>query len=93
MKSYREVVIDISIIYSSTDPRQELARRFVRRYVEERGVLARITESEQPVQSPILIINGHTLADQRMLPRDLKPSMYPTLADMERALDEHVWGV
>lgn len=86
-----EVIMDIGLIYSRKDPRQAKARDFIRQFVRERGVLAKIVESEQPVKSPTLIVNGHTLADKRKEPRVDKPPMYPSIDDMARVLEEHIW--
>ncbi|UCC44441.1 MAG: hypothetical protein JSU65_00480 [Candidatus Zixiibacteriota bacterium] len=83
--------MEIGLIYSRKDPLQTKARDFIRRYVRERGVLARIHESEQPVKSPTVIIDGHTLKDKRSKPRGKKPRMYPSLEDIHSVLEEHIW--
>ena len=83
--------MEIGLIYSRKDPRQTKARDFLKRFVRERGVLASIVESEQPVPSPTLIINGHALKDQRRKPRGKKPAMYPSLEDIARAVEQHIW--
>jgi hypothetical protein len=83
--------MEIGLIYSRKDPRQTKARDFVKRFVRERGVLANIVESVQPVNSPTVIIDGHALKDKRRKPRDNKASMYPSIEDIARALEEHIW--
>jgi len=83
--------MEIGLIYSRKDPRQAKARDFVRRFVRERGVLASIFESDQPVTSPTLIIDGQALKDKRSKPRGEKPRMYPSIEDIARALEEHIW--
>ena len=81
----------IGLIYSRKDPRQTKARDFVRKFVREHGILAHIVESEQPVESPTVIIDGHTLRDNRTAPRGSKSVMYPSTDDIARALEEHIW--
>lgn len=81
----------VGLIYSGDDPRQLEARDFVYRYIEERGILARVIESEEPVASPTLIVNGQTLTDQRSEPRDGQARMYPDKDDMARALEQSAW--
>ncbi len=83
--------MEIGLIYSRKDPRQAQTRDFVWEYVRDRGILARIIESEQPVKSPTVIINGHALRDKRNKPRSDKPTMYPTVEDIARAIEEEIW--
>lgn len=85
--------MEISLIYSEKDPRQTATRDFVRQYVQERGILAEIFESKQPVESPTVIINGQALADRRHAPRELATRMFPTLDDIAKALEQHVWSL
>jgi len=83
--------MEIGLIYSRKDPRQAQTRQFVREYVRERGILAQIVESEQPVKSPTVIVNGHALVDKRRKPRCKKPAMYPTIEDIARAIEQEIW--
>lgn len=92
-KELGKAAMEIGLIYSKDDPRQAEAREFVLKYVRERGILARIVESNQPVKSPTVIINGEALKEKRRSPRSPRPSMFPALADIARALDHHVWAV
>jgi len=85
--------MEIGLIYSGKDPRQAEARDFVHRFIRERGILARIVESEQPVKSPTIVVNGETLKDQRKRPRGNHPRMFPAIADIARVLEQHVWSV
>lgn len=85
--------MEIGLIFSSKDPRQAQARDFIAQFIRDRGVLARVVESEQPVNSPTLIVNGRTLRDQRRQPRSTGSDMYPSTADMARFLERHLWGV
>ncbi len=85
--------MDIGLVYSQKDPRQTVARDFVRDFVKKRGVLARIFETEKDVISPTIIINGRTLTEQRKTPREKNPAMYPGLRDIAEALERHVWSL
>ncbi len=85
--------MEIGLIYSSKDPQQTKARDFVKKFVKERGILAHIVESEQPVSSPTVIVNGYALKDQRRKPRGRKKTMYPTTADIARFIERHLWGM
>ncbi len=85
--------MEIGLIYSKKDPRQAEARHFVEQFIEERGILASIIESEQPVLSPTIIINGCPLTDRRSAPRSQAGHMYPDLSDIGRALEEQFWGM
>ena len=86
--------MEIGLIYSKDDPRQTEARDFVHRFIRERGILAQVVESNQPVESPTLIINGHALKDQRGEPRpNNRHSMFPALADIAHALEQHLWSL
>jgi hypothetical protein len=83
--------MEIGLIYSGQDPLQAEARDFVRKFIKERGILAEIKESDQPVKSPTVIINGDTLTEQRSRPREKNPPMYPAIADIAQALEIHCW--
>ncbi|HUV30684.1 MAG TPA: hypothetical protein VMY05_06330 [Acidobacteriota bacterium] len=83
--------MEIGLVYSRKDPRQTKTRDFVRQFVRERGILAHIVETEQAVKSPTVIIDGHALRDKRSKPRDDSSVMYPSLDDIARALEEHIW--
>ncbi len=83
--------MEIGLIYSGKDPRQMKARDSLRAYLRERGILAEITETEIDVKSPTFIVDGHTLTDERRLPRQDQPAMYPNVKDIIAALERHVW--
>jgi hypothetical protein len=85
--------MEIGLIYSEKDPRQTAARNFVHRFVLERGILARIVESKQPVETPTIIINGRALTDLRHSPRETSGRMFPTIDDIARALEQHFWSL
>jgi hypothetical protein len=84
--------MEIGLIYSSKDPRQTQARDFVRKFVQERGILANIVESEQPVKSPTVIVNGQALKDLRQKPRSQHEPVYPSTSDIAQFLERHMWG-
>jgi hypothetical protein len=83
--------MEIGLIYSGKDPRQRRARNSLREYLRERGILADFTETETDVKSPTIIIDGHTLTDERRKPREKQPAMYPNVKDMLAALERHAW--
>jgi hypothetical protein len=85
--------MEIGLIYSNKDPKQTETRNFVRRFVYERGILAQIIESVQPVTSPTVVINGHTLRDLRLTPRGMNPRMFPDQDDIARAIEQHLWSL
>jgi hypothetical protein len=85
--------MEIGLIYSKKDPRQAEAREFLKRFVEQRGIVARIIESEQPVTSPTVIINGQTLSEQRSKPRSAGARMFPSFDDIAHALERHLWSL
>ncbi len=89
--SQSETDMEIGLIYSSEDPRQVKATRFIKRFIQERGVLAKVVEQVQPVNSPTVIINGHELADKRRRPRKPNDPMYPDISAIARALEHHLW--
>ncbi|HWR83472.1 MAG TPA: hypothetical protein VN285_09220 [Candidatus Deferrimicrobium sp.] len=84
--------MEIEFIYSNQDPRQAEARDFLRRFLRERGVLANIVESEQPVKSPTVIVDGQALKDERRKARNMPEKMYPATSDIARFLEKHLWG-
>ncbi|RKX26745.1 MAG: hypothetical protein DRP45_02735 [Candidatus Zixiibacteriota bacterium] len=83
--------MDIGFIYSRKDPRQAKARDFLKKYLKERGVLARVIETEREVTSPTIIINGHTLKDLRQKPREDSPAMFPSIDDIVHMVERQVW--
>jgi hypothetical protein len=85
--------MEIGLIYSNKDPQQTDTRNFVRNFINERGILARVIESIQPVTSPTVIINGHTLRDLRQAPREINPRMFPSHDDIARAIEQHLWSL
>jgi len=85
--------MEIGVIYSKSDPHQQQTLDFLRSFVRERGILAHVVETVQPVQSPTIVIDGHTLSEQRSQPRDGSASPYPDIPDVARALERHLWGL
>jgi hypothetical protein len=85
--------MEIALIYSNKDPKQTETRNFLRSFIVERGILAEVIESIQPVTSPTFIVNGHTLKDLRQVPREKNARMFPDKDDIARALDQHLWAV
>ncbi len=85
--------MDIGFVYSQKDPRQTKARDFVISFVEKRGIFARVFEAHSDVDSPTLIIDGHTIKEQRRQPREDQPRMYPSIKDIAEALERHCWSL
>ena len=83
--------MEIGLIYSRMNPRHVEARDFVMRFIHERGITANVTEHEQAVTSPTVIINGQTLKEKRNKPRDLSTRTFPDLEDIASALEQHAW--
>lgn len=83
--------MDIGLVYSSKDPRQLKARNFVINFIKERGILANVVESDEPVKSPTVIINGHQLTDLREHPRRKSARMFPDLEAIAKVLEKHAW--
>lgn len=83
--------MEVGLVYSSSDPRQLKARDFVINYIKERGILARIVESDEPVESPQVIVNGQRLTDLRKKPRKKGAAMFPDLEAIARILEQHAW--
>jgi hypothetical protein len=86
-------IVDIGFVYSRKDPQQTRVRDYLLRYLRERGVLAKVVETESDVKSPTVIINGRTFTDLRKTPRGEKPGMYPAIKDIAEALDRHLWAL
>lgn len=88
--------MEIGFLYQKNDPQQVKARNYLRRYVRERGILAKIIETDKKVTTPTIIINGHSLKDRRRRARTLESgrrSVYPTPAVIADALDAFIWSV
>lgn len=83
--------MDIELVFHSKDPRQVRARDFLREFVQKRGILARIVESDRPVESPTVIVDGQALKDLRRKPRGSNPSMYPGLDDIAQVIEKQAW--
>ncbi len=83
--------MDIGLIYSQNDPRQKKAYDFVKQFVKDRGMLAHLVCEERPVDSPTFIINGFTIKEERTIPREDSDKMFPSVDDIARILDEHIW--
>ena len=85
--------MDIGLTYSAKDPLQAQARDFIRTFVRETGVHARLVETVQDVKSPTVVINGQTLKDLRSQPRPTSPGMFPGIPEIARFLERNLWCV
>lgn len=89
-----EFLMEIGLIYSSKDPRQAKTREFLKRFVRERGILARFVETERPVKTPTVIIDGCTLTCSTTESESSDDSVavhFPTTKDLTRALEQSIW--
>ena len=86
--------MEIGLIYSSKDPRQAKTREFLKRFVRERGILARFVETERPVKTPTVIIDGHAVpcSTTKSGSKDNGVAApFPTTKDLTRALEQSIW--
>ena len=83
--------MEIGLVYSSKDPTQKKTRDFVFNFIRERGILAHITESDQPVNSPKVIIDGEALFEKRKLRRKGQLSVFPDKESIAKLLEYHSW--
>ncbi|MDH3892761.1 MAG: hypothetical protein OEV49_16995 [candidate division Zixibacteria bacterium] len=86
--------MEIGLIYSSKDPRQTKTREFLRRFVSERGILARFVETERPVKTPTVSINGRIVTCSSVESDSNDESIaahIPTTKDLTRALEKSIW--
>jgi len=83
--------MEIGLVYSSKDPRQLKTRDFIKNFIKERGILANVIETDKPVKSPTVIVDGLALTDLRKKPRGEKTSHFPSLKDIAKALEMHAW--
>ena len=82
--------MEIGLIYSSKDPRQARARDFLYQYIEDHGILARVVETERPVQTPTITVDGCCINDSA---DNKKRFSFPSFEDIAAALEERVWSL
>ena len=85
--------MDIELVYFSKDPRQAKARAFLHEFVVGRGILAKIVESDRPVKSPTVTVNGRSLSDLRSNPRSDGARMYPGVNEIAQIVEQQAWGL
>lgn len=83
--------MEVGLIYSSKDPDQVKARNFVRKFITERGILAKFKESDQPVKTPKIFINGQALVDRQKKPRGKNRSGILSLKAIADQLEHQIW--
>lgn len=83
--------MEIELIYSKADPAQAETCDFVRRFVRERGILARIVRNDKPVKSVSVTIDGHTFTEMRKKPRAEGSPAFPGKDDIAHLIEEHFW--
>ena len=86
--------MEIGLTYSSKDPRQIQTRDFVRKYIRDRGILARLVENEQPVKAPTISINGCCISEDIYTAAAGRQKVkFPTMDDIARALERNIWSL
>lgn len=85
--------MEIGIIYSKKDPRQTKARNLVAKFIREKGLTAELKEEHQEVKSPILIVNGRALKDERREPRLPNDPMFPGINEILQELERSIWSL
>ena len=85
--------MEIGLIYSSKDPKQAKTCDFVKRFVREHGILARIVESEQPVKVPTITLDGCTIVDSGKTVGAEKNGRgrFPSTKEIAKALEKSAW--
>ncbi len=86
--------MEIGLTYSSKDPKHIKTCEFVRNYIRERGILARITESDRRVPVPRMTINGCCVSGGsfRKKVRSAREK-FPSMSDIARALEQNLWSL
>ena len=83
--------MEIGLVYSKADPGQAETCEFVQRYVRERGILARIVRSDQPVKSISVTIDGHRFTEMRRKPRTEGSPAFPGKDDIAHLIEKYSW--
>ncbi|MCK4302467.1 MAG: hypothetical protein KAW91_06810 [candidate division Zixibacteria bacterium] len=85
--------MEIGLTYSSKDPRHKETKALVRKFVRDRGILARIIESEQPVEVPTITIDGCSVIEPVRASGKAGRSVmkFPTPEEISRALERSIW--
>lgn len=83
--------MEVGMIYSSQDPNQIKARDFVKDYIQKHGISAVLQESDQPVNSLRIFVDGEPLMEKRKHPRTEHKTTYPDFKDIARLLELHLW--
>lgn len=89
----KETDVEIGFIYSRKDPRQTKARNFVAKFIREKGLTAELKEVHQEVDSPILIVNGRALKDERRERRQSDDPMFPGVNEILQELERSIWSL
>ncbi|NOY88590.1 MAG: hypothetical protein GXO93_04250 [FCB group bacterium] len=83
--------MEVGLVYSSKDPRQLKTRDFIKNFIKERGILANVIETDKPVKSPTVIVDGLALTDLRTKNRGKDAPLFPSLKEIAKALEMHAW--
>ena len=85
--------MEIGLVYSKKDPRHKETRAFLRKFVQEHGILADIVESEAMVESPTVTIDGCAITGSQTKSHQDKVSggVFPSTRDIAKALEQSIW--
>jgi len=85
--------MEIGLIYSAKDPKQAQTADFVKRFVQEHGILARFVESEQPVKAPMITVDGCTIVGSGQAVGGDKNGLgrFPSTKEIAKALERRIW--
>jgi len=81
--------MEIGIIYSRSDPQQLRARDFIKKYIREHGITAKVIELEREVSAPTVSINGQPVVSAKS--SDI--IRFPSLEDISRELEKNLWSL
>ena len=86
--------MEIRLIYSGKNPDHTKACDFVKQFVKDRGILARIVESDKSPSSFEVAVDGCSVVDTEPLynmTKNKKKNRFPTVKDIARAIERHIW--
>ena len=86
--------MEIGLVYSSKDPQQLRTRDFLRKFLQDRGILANVVETEKSVPAPKITVDGCCISeDRRRKPRDRQSLRFISTEDIAKALEKTIWSL
>lgn len=87
--------MEIGLIYSRKDPQQIAARDYIRKFVQDHGILANIVESEQEVNRPLITVNGCDLLGDggQKVVSGRRRMKIPSMDEIASALERTIWSL